>query len=167
MMRYNDPVTSHKGVIGPENPFDRCDNSRSTTQSCGFFVRAPLWRLEWEGCEALPVRTSGRRFSARSSCRQALRSRAAVFKTDRLEAIMAENKIGIATATYILDSWEAEREQIWALASCIERGLQPNTETPRDDERWVEWRVAEIVVERLGCTKHIQTLREMVKGSAA
>jgi len=80
---------------------------------------------------------------------------------------MAENKAGIDTANYILDSWEAEREQIWALASCIERGLQPNTESPRDDERWVEWRVAEIVVELLGCTKHIQTLREMVKGSAA
>ena len=71
------------------------------------------------------------------------------------------------TATYkwVLKELSEEQDRLYALASTISQRLEPDDpEHPKDDAPLNEWRLAQMLEERLGKTSFLDAISEMLTG---
>lgn len=66
---------------------------------------------------------------------------------------------------YIIDQWEDERDQVFALVSCIEIGLRPkDPKAISDGDKFNEWRIAQVIAGMLEECASLNASRRMVEG---
>ena len=71
----------------------------------------------------------------------------------------------LALANHAIDQWEDERNKIHALAVCLVSALAPKDPTDSDDDdRLIEWRLAQVIEEMLGCTASVSETRNVLMG---
>jgi hypothetical protein len=64
-----------------------------------------------------------------------------------------------------IQQWEDERNKIHALAVCLVSALAPKDPTDSDDDdRLIEWRLAQVIEEMLGCTASVSETRNILMG---
>jgi hypothetical protein len=64
----------------------------------------------------------------------------------------------VEMCSWVIDKFSDEREQVFAVASAILRGLEPMSDDP--DPRWNEYRLAEVICGMLGDTGIVTASRK-------
>ena len=71
----------------------------------------------------------------------------------------------LALANHTIDQWEDERDKIHALATVLVSALAPVDPTDTDDnDRLIEWRIAQVIEQLLGSTESVSETRIIVRG---
>ena len=66
-------------------------------------------------------------------------------------------------ASLAIDQWEDERDKIHALATCLVSALAPvDPKDPDDNDRLIEWRLAQVIEQMLGSTASLSETRNLV-----
>jgi hypothetical protein len=71
----------------------------------------------------------------------------------------------LALANHAIDQWEDERDKTHALATVLVSALAPVDANDTDDnDRLIEWRIAQVIEEMLGCTASVSETRHNLRG---
>jgi len=63
----------------------------------------------------------------------------------------------------VFDTWEDERDRVYALVTCLVKALEPiDPHNPASYDRLIEWRIAEVIEELLASNKGFKRCRDML-----
>lgn len=83
-------------------------------------------------------------------------------------AVTAPASDRAVTYQWVLDALADEQDRLYALASTLAKRLEPaNPQQPEDDAPVVEWRLAQMLEERLEKTSVHNAIREVLMGVLA
>lgn len=81
------------------------------------------------------------------------------------DATVTKSSPNAATCNWVLDVYEDERDKLHALAWALVNELEPkDRKNPKDDDKLIAWRLAELMYEMLSDARITTSAREILLG---